>query len=123
MGIVYLIVPYNFPLYLTFKGGITTLLAGNCLLTKTSSCCPMLGQLIEKLMRKAGFNHGEYQCIHASYDMLDKILEHKSIAGVSFTGSTNAGAKISAKAGKYLKKSVMELGGNDQFVVLKDADL
>lgn len=46
LGIVYLIVPFNFPLYLTFKGGITTLLAGNCLLVKTSSCCPMLGQLI-----------------------------------------------------------------------------
>lgn len=74
-------------------------------------------------MRKAGFDHGEYQCIHASYDMLDKILEHKSVAGVSFTGSTSAGAKISAKAGQHLKKSVMQLGGNDPFVVLKDADL
>ena len=55
--------------------------------------------------------------------MLDKILAHKSVAGVSFTGSTAAGAKISSKAGQYLKKSVMELGGNDPFVVLKDADL
>jgi acyl-CoA reductase-like NAD-dependent aldehyde dehydrogenase len=50
-------------------------------------------------LRKAGFDYGEYQCIHASYDLLDKILSHKSVAGVSFTGSTSAGSKISAKAG------------------------
>jgi succinate-semialdehyde dehydrogenase/glutarate-semialdehyde dehydrogenase len=108
---------------LTFKGGITALLAGNALLVKTTSSCPAFGELIEKLVRQAGFDGGEYQCIHASYDMLDKILAHKSVAGVSFTGSTAAGSKISAKAGQYLKKSVMELGGNDPFVVLKDADL
>lgn len=107
LGIVYLIVPFNFPLYLTFKGGITTLLAGNCLLVKTSSSCPALGEMIEDLLRKAGFDNGEYQCLHSSYDMLDKILAHKSIAGVSFTGSTKSGAKISSKAGEYLKKSVM----------------
>jgi succinate-semialdehyde dehydrogenase/glutarate-semialdehyde dehydrogenase len=99
MGLVYLIVPFNFPLMLTFKGGVSNLLLGNCLLVKSSSSCPALGDLMEKLVRKAGFDQGEYQSIHVSHDVLDQIFSHKSIIGVSFTGSTKAGSKIAAKAG------------------------
>ena len=74
-------------------------------------------------MKEAGFSSGEYQDVCTSYNQLDIILQHKAISGVSFTGSSRSGAIIAAKAGQYLKKTVMELGGNDPFVVLQDGDI
>jgi succinate-semialdehyde dehydrogenase/glutarate-semialdehyde dehydrogenase len=102
-----MMVPFNFPLQSGFRGGISALLAGNSLLVKTTSCCPALAELVEKLVMEAGFNRGEYQCIHAPHEMIDKILQYPSVAGVSFTGSTKSGSDIASKAGKYLKKTVM----------------
>jgi succinate-semialdehyde dehydrogenase/glutarate-semialdehyde dehydrogenase len=74
-------------------------------------------------MKQAGYDSGEFQNVFTSRDQLEYVLKNPHIIGVSFTGSSKAGADISAAAGKYLKKSVMELGGNDPFVVLADADL
>lgn len=67
LGIIYLMVPFNFPLQSGFRGGIAALLAGNSLLVKTTSCCPALAEFIEKLVMEAGFDGGEYQCIHAKH--------------------------------------------------------
>lgn len=75
------------------------------------------------MVRQAGYDSGEYHNVLTSRDQLEQILKNPLIIGVSFTGSSNAGAHISEVAGRYLKKSVMELGGNDPFVVLADADL
>ena len=74
-------------------------------------------------MIEAGFNNGEYQNVYTDHNQIDQILQHSSVQGVSFTGSSRTGALICEKAGKYLKRAVMELGGNDPFVVLEDADL
>lgn len=74
-------------------------------------------------MIKAGLNNGEYQNVYTSHDQIDQIFQHNTVQGVSFTGSSKGGSVIAEKAGKYLKKAVMELGGNDPFVVLEDADL
>ena len=74
-------------------------------------------------MIKAGFNSGQYQNVYTNYQQIDQILQHPTVQGVSFTGSSKGGSLIAEKAGKYLKKAVMELGGNDPFVVLADADL
>jgi succinate-semialdehyde dehydrogenase/glutarate-semialdehyde dehydrogenase len=74
-------------------------------------------------MNKAGYDSGEYQNVYTSRDQLDHVLKNPHIVGVSFTGSTKAGAAISEIAGRHLKRSVMELGGNDPFVVLADADI
>ena len=74
-------------------------------------------------MFEAGFSNGEYQDVFTNHEQLDMILKDPSVGGVSFTGSSKAGAMIAAKAGHYLKRSVMELGGNDPFVVLEDGDI
>ena len=74
-------------------------------------------------MNEAGFTSGEYQDVCTDHTQLDLILQHKAVSGVSFTGSSRSGAMIAAKAGQYLKKTVMELGGNDPFVVLEDGDV
>ena len=74
-------------------------------------------------MCEAGFDSGEYQNVFTSHDQIEQILSHESVGGVSFTGSSRAGSFIAAKAGQHLKKSVMELGGNDPFVVLIDVDI
>lgn len=74
-------------------------------------------------MIKAGLNNGEYQNVYTSPEQIDQVFSHPTVQGVSFTGSSKTGALIAEKAGKYLKKAVMELGGNDPFVVLADADL
>lgn len=107
LGIIYYIVPFNFPFYLMFKGGLPNLLIGNTLLTRNADSCPALGEFTEKLMCEAGFDSGEYQNVFTSHDQIDTILSHNSVGGVSFTGSSRAGSFIASKAGQYLKKSVM----------------
>lgn len=123
IGTIYFLVPFNFPFYLNFKGGLPSLLLGNVLLTRNSDSCPNVGRLVEEIMVKAGLNNGEYQNVYTNYDQIDQIFQHPTVQGVSFTGSSKGGSLIAEKAGKYLKKAVMELGGNDPFVVLADADL
>ena len=107
MGIVYSIVPFNFPFYLTFKGGLPNLLLGNVLLSRNSDSTPLLGDKIEQIMKQAGYDSGQFQNVFTSRDQLDHVLKNPLVIGVSFTGSSKAGADISATAGKYLKKSVM----------------
>lgn len=92
-------------------------------MTRNSDSNPQLGELIEELMCSVGFDSGEYQNVFTNHDQLDFILSHHSVGGVSFTGSSRAGMRIAESAGKNLKKSVMELGGNDPFVVLSDANI
>lgn len=123
VGTIYNLVPFNFPFYLNFKGGLPSLLIGNTLMARNADSCPNVGRITEEIMAKAGFNNGEYQNVFTSYDQLDQIFQHPNVQGVCFTGSSRGGALIAEKAGKYLKKSVLELGGNDPFVVLEDADL
>ncbi len=123
LGTIYYLVPFNFPLYLNLKGGLPALLMGNSILARNADSCPNVGRILEEVMCNAGFNNGEYQNVYTSHDQLDQIFSHNSVAGVSFTGSSKGGSLIAEKAGKYLKKAVMELGGNDPFVVLADADI
>jgi len=93
------------------------------LLTRNADTCPNVGRLTEELMIQAGFNNGEYQNVYTSNDQIDQVFSHDSVSGVSFTGSSKGGALIAEKAGRYLKRAVMELGGNDAFVVLADGDV
>lgn len=123
IGSIYYLIPFNFPFYLNFKGGLPNLLLGNTLLARNADSCPQTGRIIEEIMAKAGFGNGEYQNVYTNYEQIDQIFSHDSVGGVSFTGSSRGGALIAEKAGKYLKRAVMELGGNDPFVVLADADI
>lgn len=96
---------------------------GNSVLHKGSHACPITSELLEELFTEAGFTNGEFVNVKSSSHQTEMIISHKLIRGVSFTGSTRAGALISSIAGKYVKKVVMELGGSDPVLVLSDADV
>lgn len=123
IGTVYYLVPFNFPFFLNLKGGLPSLVLGNTLLARNADSCPNVGRILEEVMIEAGFNNGEYQNVYTNHEQIDMVLQHPNVQGLSFTGSSRAGSMLAAKAGQYLKKCVMELGGNDPFVVLDDADI
>jgi len=123
LGGVYVMVPFNFPFWLTFKPVVPYLLAGNSVIVRNSDSTPLIGLAMEELFQKAGFDDFEFQNVLSSPEQLETIVGHPSISGVSFCGSTKAGSAIASVAGKYLKKCVLELGGSDPFVVLADADV
>lgn len=123
LGGVYVLVPFNFPLWLAFKPTISYLLAGNSVLLRTSDSTPLMGEALEELFVAAGFDSYEYQNVYASPAQLETIVSHASVHGVSFCGSSRAGSVIAATCGKHLKKAVLELGGCDPFLVLPDADV
>jgi succinate-semialdehyde dehydrogenase/glutarate-semialdehyde dehydrogenase len=123
LGPIFHITPFNFPLWLIFKGCIPCLAMGNTILNKNPSSCSLIGIMAESAFREAGWGNGEFINLIIRQQNSEFIISNNSVRGVSFTGSTNAGAKIASLAGKYCKKAVMELGGNDPLLVLKDADL
>jgi len=123
LGVIYHITPFNFPLWLIFKGVIPCIAAGNTVINKNPTICPRTGDLAEEAFKEAGFTNGEFLNIGISQKDSEILIKDKRIRGVSFTGSTGGGSKIAELAGKYCKKSVMELGGSDPFIVLKDADI
>lgn len=123
LGVIYQMIPFNFPIFLTFKSGVPALLIGNSILHRNSNSTPMCGLAMEELMVEAGYDAGEFQNVFTEHDQLETIISHRYVQGVSFTGSTKAGSAIGSMAGKYMKRSVLELGGNDPFIVLDDADI
>lgn len=123
LGGVYVLVPFNFPLWLAFKPTISYLLAGNSVLLRSSDSTPLMGEALEELFNAAGFDSYEYQNVFSSPSQLEPIVSHQSVHGVSFCGSSRAGSVIASICGKYLKKAVLELGGCDPFLVLPDADI
>lgn len=123
MGVILGIMPWNFPFWQALRFAIPTLLAGNTILLKHASICKGSGKAIEELFRKSGFPEGVFQNIDYSYADIEALLSHPLIKGVSLTGSENTGRKIASLAGANIKKSLLELGGNDAFIVLDDTDL
>jgi succinate-semialdehyde dehydrogenase/glutarate-semialdehyde dehydrogenase len=83
----------------------------------------MVGEALQQIFDKAGLDNGEMQTLYSSPEQLDRIMANPLVGGVGFTGSTKAGSAIATCAAKHLKKSVMELGGSDPFIVLEDADI
>lgn len=123
MGLVLGIMPWNFPFWQVFRYVIPTLLAGNVTLLKHAPNVPACANLIEKLFIDADFPRGILQTIYASTDDTAALIQSEGTHAVTFTGSESAGRSIASVAGKALKKCVLELGGSDPFIVLKDADL
>jgi len=123
MGIIVGIMPWNFPFWQAFRFAIPTILAGNTVLLKHAPNTPQCANAIENLFIEAGFPPSVFQNIRLDIPQVETLLAHAHIMGVSLTGSTAAGASVAALAGKYLKKSVLELGGNDAFIVTEKADL
>ena len=123
LGTVLGIMPWNFPLWQVFRYAIPTLFAGNVTLLKHAPNVGLSAQCIENLFLEAGFPAGVFQCVFASVEDCEKLIASSYIQAVTFTGSSSAGRKIASQAGQSLKKCVLELGGSDPFIVLKDADI
>jgi succinate-semialdehyde dehydrogenase/glutarate-semialdehyde dehydrogenase len=115
--------PWNFPFYQVARFAAPNLMVGNTILIKHASIVPQCAIAIEALFLEAGAPQGLYTNLLISGKRASALVADKRIKGVSLTGSEAAGASIASEAGKYLKKSVLELGGSDAFIVLDDADI
>ncbi len=123
IGVVLSIQPWNFPFYQITRSAAPNLMAGNTMLLKHASNVPQCAQIMEDIFLEAGFPKGVYQNLFIPGSRIDGLIADKRIKAVTLTGSEPAGSAIAAAAGKYVKKSTLELGGSDAFVVLDDADV
>lgn len=122
-GVLLGIMPWNFPYYQVARFAAPNLMIGNTVLLKHAQICPESAQVMEDIFQEAGFPIGAYTNIYASNEQVaDIIIPNPQVQGVSLTGSDRAGSAVAAKAGEYVKKVVLELGGNDPFLVL-DRDI
>lgn len=122
-GIIFGIMPWNFPFWQALRFAIPTLLAGNVVLLKHASNVSGCALAIEKLMDDADFGESVFRTVIIEGKRTELIIGHPFVQGVSITGSAKAGASVASLAGKYLKKSVMELGGSDPLIAFADAGL
>ena len=123
IGVLFGVQPWNFPYYQLARFVAPNLMAGNVVMVKHSGCVPQCAIAFEKLWIDAGAPAGAYSNLLISYDQVNRVIDDPRIKGVALTGSADAGKSVAARAGLNLKKSTMELGGNDAFLVLEDADL
>ena len=123
LGVLFCVEPWNFPYYQLARVAGPQLMAGNVLLVKHAGCVPQCAIAFETLLRDAGAPAGAYVNLMISYEQSDRVIDDPRVRGVALTGSVGAGRKLAAWAGQNLKKSTMELGGSDAFIVLDDADL
>lgn len=123
IGIIYGIQPWNYPAYQVFRYTIANLMAGNAILLKHAANVTGSGLLIEKILHESDLPNDLFRTLIISHDQSEQIIANEKIRGVTLTGSDKAGAVVAQQAAKVLKKTVMELGSNDAFIVLEDADL
>ncbi|PIT99415.1 MAG: succinate-semialdehyde dehydrogenase [Bdellovibrionales bacterium CG10_big_fil_rev_8_21_14_0_10_45_34] len=123
LGVVFAVMPWNFPFWQVFRFAAPALMAGNVGLLKHSSNTTGCALEIEKVFLTAGLPEGIFQTVVCDHQVTEQIIAHPLVRAVTLTGSSEAGQKIAAIAGKYLKKSVLELGGSDPYIVLKDANI
>lgn len=123
LGVLFGVQPWNCPYYQLARFAAPNLMAGNVVMVKHSGTVPQCALAFERLWREAGAPAGAYTNLFVSYDQVKRVIDDPRIKGVALTGSEDAGSKVAERAGKNLKKTTLELGGSDAFIVLEDADL
>ncbi len=123
IGVVYGIQPWNFPCYQAIRYSIANLMAGNGVLLKHAEACTGSGLMLRDVFEAAGLPKHLFTVLLIDHDQSDDVIENDLVRGVTLTGSDKAGKIVAKKAGEMLKKTVLELGSNDAFLVLDDADL
>ena len=123
IGVLFGVEPWNYPYYQIARFAAPNLMAGNVVMVKHASNVPQCALAFEALMTEAGAPPGAYTNLFISKDQVAQVIDDPRVHGVALTGSEAAGAVVAARAGQNLKKSTMELGGSDAFIVLEDADL
>ena len=123
VGVLFGVEPWNYPYYQVARFAAPNLMAGNVVMVKHASNVPQCALAFERLMEEAGAPAGAYTNLFISKDQVAQVIDDPRIRGVALTGSEAAGAVVAARAGQSLKKSTLELGGSDAFIVLEDADL
>ncbi|MFZ3017061.1 MAG: NAD-dependent succinate-semialdehyde dehydrogenase [Gallionella sp.] len=123
LGVVFAIMPWNFPFWQAFRAAVPTLMAGNAVALKHAPNVPRCALAIEAIFRDCGLPEGVYANLMIEVEQAEQVIASPHVHAVTLTGSEAAGRKVAALAGQHLKKCVLELGGSDPFVVLHDADL
>ena len=123
IGVIYGMQPWNFPAYQVFRYTIANLMAGNSILLKHASNVTGSGLLIEKIFHESDLPNDLFRTILIDHDQSEQLIGHEKVRGITLTGSDSAGKIVGQQAAKVIKKAVLELGSNDAFIVLEDADL
>jgi succinate-semialdehyde dehydrogenase/glutarate-semialdehyde dehydrogenase len=122
MGVIYAIMPWNFPFWQVLRFAVPAIMAGNTVVLKHAPNVLGCADAIEGLFTDAGFPENILRNLMIPVELSEQVIADPLVQGVTITGSQQAGSKVASQAGKYLKKSVLELGGSDPFIVMSDAD-